>query len=109
MVTACSLPLHVRVEHEDVVAVAVARVVASSAVAARDAVRAVESAVEEARAVVNSVVDVDAARAVVDAAKAVDVVAVEDSPAPTSPTPALSPAWAHRATIQVDSRCTTQC
>jgi hypothetical protein len=94
---------HVAVVRVDVVAARVADAAAVNSVAARDAV-------VEARAVASSAVDVGAARAAVVAARAlvdavparpVAAVAVaETSLAPTLPTPALSPAWAHRFPTQ---------
>lgn len=102
--TACSRPLPVRAAAEEVVA-AVAVAMASS-VAARDAVVvAVATVATVARAVVAAKVVASSADAVavVRDADVARVVAVEAavvlSPAPTStsPTPALSPAWARRA------------
>jgi hypothetical protein len=96
MVTVCSLLLLARaVPVVDAAAVAVA----SSAVlrdAAVAAVNPVARVVVAAKAVASSVA-VDVVVRDVDVARLVAVeAAVATSPAPTLPTPALSPAWAHR-------------
>jgi hypothetical protein len=98
MATVCSLPLPVRaVLVEDAAVARVAVVVVRDAVVAAVNSAAARAVAVVAKAVANSVVDAVAAMVLVDAAKAVDVEdVVETSPAPTSPTPALSPAWAHR-------------
>jgi hypothetical protein len=98
-VTACSLLLPVRVALVEAAAVVVVSSVVRDVVVVVNPVAAKDAAV--ARAVAISAADAVVVRVDVVAAKLVDAAdVVETSPAPTSPTPARSLAWAHSSAIR---------